>query len=797
MGSVSVMTANLIAQSGNVLVRHIDSLRLTTEQGFETLQVQASSLNSISGSITILAQGQSVQQAQVDTLTAKLSEIAENGIGYSGAISYIAFPLIIALFAFAFTYLFSVITRINEKYGSEHISRMFKSCMPYRCYMWGSGISVGYIILMAVLSLAFTGGSHHVFLAVMNWSCVLDAGAYAGIILWFVIICLQYDDHYKMLGLIEARYQKDKNKSSSLKERTSRLTDLCRYAIRTQNEDLLSSVLRKVNELDKAERDLKGKNVAFFTMMLYESIVDGFIQYPRDGETERNLLWNWFQTFRRDKLPITAVVFRMLGKMVEAVKQGRFSLYEAYVEKCRLGLDFINRIPIELYAAGRSVKEQTDTDEERYKILRELREVHYIAAAYMFSVGHFEVASVYKKGAGYHRDTLFPSTVSSILRLYAYCKENQDDESGVFYRYFSLDKVIGYKYDRDILEKFTAMMLLLATQHNEGEGDYIINETKRKILLDSKDSLVKFGKLWQKHSEIISLYPILQERKIDKQYEEGLNHLTTGQLQEEKDPKSLISLLSGKKAKKNPLENIYDLKITTKDVEPIRQLFNTLLYSNRSSLADGLDGVVEEGKEEQIAMGSYTFLSSKKDILASDIWRDHSVFNDMLRVFRARYFYVLYEALSNMKVKDVTIKWDKFEQMFIKHVGDKANEYVIIDNDSSMDVMITMDKPKDGAKWSFNRYYKGAYYYNAGRGTSLYLEDVPLVDSFDKTILIGRFSDLPTPISVAEGGLPKVSFNDESNKEKGWAAVRITVDPCLVAKYSKNADFLRVRVKWK
>ena len=146
MGSVSVMTANLIAQSGNVLARHIDSLRLTTEQGFENLQVQVSSLNSISESITVLAQGQSVQQAQVDTLTAKLSEIAEKGIGYSDAISHIALPLIIALFAFAFTYLFSVITRINEKYGSEHISRMFKNCMPYRCYMWGSGISVGYII---------------------------------------------------------------------------------------------------------------------------------------------------------------------------------------------------------------------------------------------------------------------------------------------------------------------------------------------------------------------------------------------------------------------------------------------------------------------------------------------------------------------------------------------------------------------------------------------------------------------------------------------------------------------------
>ena len=203
------MAANLIAQSGSTLVRHIDSLRLTTEQAVEGMQVQAANLDSISESITVLTHGQSVQQAKIDSISAKLSVITENGIGFSDAVSHIAFPLIIALFAFAFTYLFSVITRINEKYGSEHISRMFKSSMPYQCYMCGAAISVGYIILIGVMSLSFTGSWHQIFLSAMNWSCIIVAGAYAAIILWFVSTCLQYDDHYKMLELIEAHYQKD------------------------------------------------------------------------------------------------------------------------------------------------------------------------------------------------------------------------------------------------------------------------------------------------------------------------------------------------------------------------------------------------------------------------------------------------------------------------------------------------------------------------------------------------------------------------------------------------------------
>lgn len=141
------------------------------------------------------------------------------------------------------------------------------------------------------------------------------------------------------------------------------------------------------------------------------------------------------------------------------------------------------------------------------------------------------------------------------------------------------------------------------------------------------------------------------------------------------------------------------------------------------------------------------------------------------------------------------MKWDKFELMFEKYVGGKGSDYVVLDNDSSMDVMLTMDKPKNGAKWPFHRYYKCAYYYNAGRGTSFYLQDLPLVESFDKTILIVQFKDMPTPVPVTDGSRPLVHFKDESDKEKGWATVRITVDPCLVAKYNKNAEVLRVRIK--
>lgn len=54
------------------------------------------------------------QQEVVDQISAKLNEICTYGIGFDDAISDITIPLIIALFAFAFPFLFTVITHINN-----------------------------------------------------------------------------------------------------------------------------------------------------------------------------------------------------------------------------------------------------------------------------------------------------------------------------------------------------------------------------------------------------------------------------------------------------------------------------------------------------------------------------------------------------------------------------------------------------------------------------------------------------------------------------------------------------------
>lgn len=773
-----------------LLLHKTDSFSMLADSSLHQQQFLSAKIDSIREITAHLTDGQESICADMDSIQLQLQQITDYGTGYSNAVAIIAIPLIIALFAFAFTYLFSVITRINEKYNSEHISGMFKASLPYRCYMLGSAISVGYIILIGVLSLVLGGEARKVFMVVMNWTSLFVAGGYAAIILWFVHTCLNYDDHQKMLGLIEARYNKEKSNSWALNIRTQRLTDLCLYADRAKNANLLAIVMNRVNELDKAERLATNKSTPFYTKSFYESIVDCYIQSPHDSEADRGLLWNWSRTFRHDELPYTGVIYSMLGKMVEAVKRGRFSMFEVFMENCKLRYDYINEIPKVSYAKGDNVEVLKKTEEECIDTWQELREVHYLAAAHLFTTGHYEVAGVLRKRAG-SSSTFFPTTAAQILKNYANSKEKQDEKTGSFFRIsqsMSIDKVIGHKYDLEMLEKFTAMMLLLSVEP-DGEEEYLLDDKKRKLIEDKKEELVKYGRLWTQHAELLRLYPTIQGRKIEDIIKLAMTRLTNGVIPQEK-PKR------GKKGKE-PMQTLFDLKLSEQDEEPVRELFDSILYSNRGSITDGLNGDLSEDKKDVVSLGAYTFLTSKEIVLNKEIWRHPSVFNDMLQVFRSRYLYIVFEAISQMHVKDVEMKWGEFEKMFTKYVGEAGKHYVIMDTECSVDVMVKMDPLPEGQKWSLHRYYKGAYYYNTGFGTMFNLRDVPLAEAFDKTVLLVKFADLPVLVPAAEDGRPVVTVEDEPQRDKGWASVRVTADPKLVAKYSKNAEVIRLRLSKK
>ena len=58
-----------------------------------------------------------------------------------------------------------------------------------------------------------------------------------------------------------------------------------------------------------------------------------------------------------------------------------------------------------------------------------------------------------------------------------------------------------------------------------------------------------------------------------------------------------------------------------------------------------------------------------------------------------------------------------------------------------------------------------------------------------------RKDNLPALEGETEEASPAIEFKDESDKEKGMAAVRVTVDPKMLVKYNDNVQVTRVKIK--
>lgn len=125
------------------LSSRIDTLRALTDSALSIQQAQSVQLDTLDGFSKQLVEGQVFFQKQLDMVHEQIQTISDYGIGFSDVAAHIAIPLIIALFAFAFPFLFTVISHINNKYESENLSKQFFSEPSYKWYIRGAAISAG------------------------------------------------------------------------------------------------------------------------------------------------------------------------------------------------------------------------------------------------------------------------------------------------------------------------------------------------------------------------------------------------------------------------------------------------------------------------------------------------------------------------------------------------------------------------------------------------------------------------------------------------------------------------------
>ena len=106
----------------------------------------------IEGSKTSPISNASVDDA-LSPILEKLDRILKYGIGFDDWTGYIAIPLIIALFAFSFPFIFNEVNRINNKYGSYLLTECFKNSYVYKAFFIFNKICISSLFLYGLIAL--------------------------------------------------------------------------------------------------------------------------------------------------------------------------------------------------------------------------------------------------------------------------------------------------------------------------------------------------------------------------------------------------------------------------------------------------------------------------------------------------------------------------------------------------------------------------------------------------------------------------------------------------------------------
>lgn len=782
----------------SIITNKVDTLMLMTRDLSQEVQCQLARIDSSHITISQITQNQAELNTSLDTISSQLNTIANYGVGYSDVAAHIAIPLIIALFAFAFPFLFTIISHINNKYESEHITKMFSSESSYKWFLRGAIISAAYLIIVGVSSLCLKGLGYHWLMHVLNWSSIVVAGSYSFFIIRFVYMCLDYNNPQKIFDRIDKhfdrgskkaarnikKYDRKKSRINKIKKsgkrkfqlqklylnrnyahgdaegnRMLRLTDLCKYALKKQDYSLFQNVITNVGDINHSENGYE-----YLDFKFYENVVEAYLFTPQNAKVEDVLMLYWFTSFKKSQIPNLGAISGMLEKVMSAVRSERISLFENYLHGAKYGYHFILSASNVAYVRGMDEEVQKQVSNEQREAWSEIKEMHFIALAHLLSLGYTEIIRIIESGDNLRQGRLLPGTGPEVLKIYAQCKEKQIDDGR--FRYGLHADIVGDNPVPDMLEKFTAVLLLLVLDEGCDELK-LISPNQLDIIKKNQEKICKYANLWKENNSVVNDFLGNKKIEIDELYNANLKCFEDG-------------------------ADVFQKRVPQKVKESIKTGYWTVLYGNQGRITDNLVGEQSERKTESILMGIYTYITPKISLFDSEHLEEYKLLFGESRVFASRYLFIFYSALHNMKMTENEVEVEDLVDVITDYLGSRGSDYVVIETGSSSRLMMELDK-NNGRNW-FDRKFKGADYKHFDLRIGWYLSDIEEIESFNETVVIIKKNDLPFVESTVTPGEPDVSFAEESDMKKGYAYVRLTINPNLIAKYSKDAEVVRLKI---
>ena len=768
---------------------------------------------SVNGTVAVSNITDSIHyDSQLDGLVSIGKDVAEYGIGYSDAISNIAFPMIVAVFAFALPFLFSVINHVNSKYDSIAIANMFTLSKRFKSFWWSIAVNVGAMLLYGGLSLLPLDMFHH-------WIGVVFSYLFIGLICWmvvsvfmFILYCMSFNKPQLVVEEIKYRYneekadaeKKDSQLSKKLKKSSKnktasgarvwemigsmyvrsysntadynlidRLSEMCRYAIRANDYKLYSDVWLKVNDIQKDEKvfdDTKNQPVAddchkkltnSFLLKTLESIGESAINIEIQG----SLIRTWLQCFAQDKYPNYSDFHLLMRSLFKMAGRGNLGFVEKYFADSNYTFKYVLTLPQVLYVKGGDISKIPSEEKKSKEAWEEICDYHFVLAAFAYYMG---LKALPKQVLLEEFDMeLLPSNRQELLLTYTRCKAKMMFDGG--YDHINAEDLYGRRVDPEFIDNFA--VLLFALLGDSKAYRYFLNSTKEinSKVKEYKDSFNKIGEKFKKDEYIKINFNRVCQLNFNKAFEESRRILES-------------------KPSNDSFEGLLPEYLTNN----IKVYLSNQVLQLKNYTRHEMWGVDSDEKTELLEFGACPIRLNKYIVeqwSASDLWH---YLKFVPEIIRNRAYYLYMQVLIGWSCDEKKAQPDSIEDAVKYVIGGHPEDYVFVDYDSHVSTWLNIDykdfrSPKcvgvDYVMCNAIGYLKDSYYYRQLEG---------------KLLLISK-KDLPALVRTVEG-VVDVTLDYQCNYETNNMDLRVLIDSKYVIKYKKGVtmtsfDVIPVKIK--
>ncbi len=779
---------------------------------------------------------------QPTTTDSIIQHISDYGIGYSDATSEVTIPLIIALFAFGFPLLFTIITHINSKYESEEISRLFEKLPTYKAFWWTSYICIIYLLLFALSTLIVSKKNHSCVLKIFDYSSIAVAAVYAFCILSFAHTCIKTNNPIKLLQLVKGHYYKERRKKHShmwrhfsiivqelffikndrwkrfhtQRERyeqlqlryyanetyCKRLFALAKYAMKTSEDERLGTILAEVNRFSDEEETEKIKATQpvriltserkFYSSKFYSDLIHFYPSCPQNKEIEKILLMYLYSDVDRGHYPCTYDFVVIARSIIDIANAGRTSLIEAYIEQLQSQYDFIRRMPQNVYYIGGTIADIKHTETEAKDEWTEHCEIFFLMCAILFSMGEYGFIKVLSRGFDFPLGMLHPVLPPEILRWYISCRKKLQANSG----YWNDGIYFGKTINEPILDRYVAALLLIF-QVPQKNVCIPININDLQLLCQYRSILCQFEDELKSNHALVTLYPSIREQNVGRAFDESLESLRCQRnicfVRKETPKTSFISKLwniifsSKNHSRTHDTELLnYNAPISKAERDECERLVGVTddLITRNLERAFIVQGNVANLR--QLSLDPYTFTKNRS-------WGTSPAYTNARlsalesTIIWSRLQYLLLTACSSMKIKSYKVTYLDINDFLASQTQGNADDYVILDIESPFHFDSFGSEKKD--------YLIGIPNYRLDIQSLDFISHTELYKSLKGSLLLIPKDSMPIYERKNQPIPNRLSIENTSSEQEGIYAMRITINPNLTLAYNPNAEIIKIGLK--